>query len=200
MEAVRVISGRIAPLDRGNVDTDQIMPKQFLKRIERSGFGPFTFYSWRQEPEFVLNRPEYQDARILVTGENFGCGSSREHAPWGLQDMGFQAIVAPSFGDIFRNNSAKIGLLCVELPLDAVRKLMTLALERPGSEGRVDLEAQTVQAEGLVARFEIDEFTRYRLLNGLDDIGLTLQHVEGITEFEAHRPGFMPRTLQASAT
>lgn len=200
MEAVRVISGRIAPLDRGNVDTDQIMPKQFLKRIERSGFGPFTFYSWRQEPEFVLNRPEYQDARILVTGENFGCGSSREHAPWGLQDMGFQAIVARSFGDIFRNNSAKIGLLCVELPLDAVRKLMTLALERPGSEGRVDLEAQTVQAEGLVARFEIDEFTRYRLLNGLDDIGLTLQHAEGITAFEAQRPGFMPRTLQGAGT
>lgn len=199
MEPVRVITGKMAPLDRANVDTDQIMPKQFLKRIERSGFGPFTFYSWRQEPEFVLNRPGYQDARVLITGANFGCGSSREHAPWGLQDMGLQAIIAPSFADIFRNNSAKIGLLCVELPSSVVRELMDLALSDPGVQARVDLEEQTVEAGPVRARFEVDQFIKYRLLNGLDDIGLTLQHEDEIAQYEARRFAFMPRTKESTA-
>lgn len=194
MEPVRIISGAMAPLDRANVDTDQIMPKQFLKRIERSGFGPFTFHSWRQEPDFILNRPEYQDARILVTGPNFGCGSSREHAPWGLQDAGYAAIVAPSFADIFRNNSAKIGLLCVDLPQHAVRSLLTLAQSGPPASCRIDLEAQTVEAGEVHERFEIDPFVKYRLLHGLDDIGLTLQHTEDISAYEEQRPGLFPTT------
>lgn len=199
MEPVRVITGKMAPLDRANIDTDQIMPKQFLKRIERSGFGPFTFYSWRQEPEFVLNRPEYQNARVLITGANFGCGSSREHAPWGLQDMGLQAIIAPSFADIFRNNSAKIGLLCVELPSSVVRELMDLALSDPGVQAKVDLEEQTVEAGPVRERFEVDQFIKYRLLNGLDDIGLTLQHEDEITQYEARRLAFMPTTKESTA-
>jgi 3-isopropylmalate/(R)-2-methylmalate dehydratase small subunit len=194
MKPVRVITGTMAPLDRANVDTDQIMPKQFLKRIERSGFGPFTFYDWRKDPEFILNRPEYQGARVLVTGPNFGSGSSREHAPWGLQDAGFEAIVAPSFADIFRNNSAKIGLLCVELPAPAVRALLDLALAEPTTPCRIDLEAQTVRAGGVGERFEIDPFVKYRLLNGLDDIGLTLQHADDVAAYEARRPEIFPVT------
>jgi 3-isopropylmalate/(R)-2-methylmalate dehydratase small subunit len=194
VDAVRTITGTMAPLDRANVDTDQIMPKQFLKRIERSGFGPFTFFDWRKEPDFVLNRLEYQGATVLVTGPNFGCGSSREHAPWGLQDMGFRAIVAPSFADIFRNNSAKIGLLCVELPGVDVAALMDLAAREPGAECRIDVEAQTLQAGGRMARFEMDGFVKYRLLNGLDEVGLTLRHADDIAAYEAHRPEFFPTT------
>ena len=184
----------MAPLDRANVDTDQIMPKQFLKRIERSGFGPFTFFDWRKDPDFVLNKPEHQGARVLVTGANFGCGSSREHAPWGLQDAGFNAVVAPSFGDIFRNNSSKIGLLCVELPEQMVRTLMDLAETAPETPCAVDLDAQTVAAGDVRERFEMDPFTRYRLLNGLDDIGLTLQHEDDVARFEAARPSRFPVT------
>jgi len=195
MKAINKVEGIVAPLDRPNIDTDQIMPKQFLKRIERTGFGPFTFYDWRKEPDFILNRPEYQNAKILATGPNFGCGSSREHAPWGLQDMGFDVIIAPSFADIFRNNCTKIGLLCVELPEDQVREIIKLALDNPGITGKVDLEAQTVEVGALRANFNIDPFVKHRLLNGLDDIGLTLQHVADIDAYEARRPEFKPVTI-----
>ena len=196
MNPVRVVEGVMAPLDRANVDTDQIMPKQFLKRIERSGFGPFTFYDWRKEPDFVLNRPEYQGARVLVTGPNFGCGSSREHAPWGLQDAGFEAVIASSFADIFRNNSAKIGLLCVELPHRTVQALLRLARSAPGTTCRIDLEAQTVESGEIRESFEIDPFVKYRLLNGLDDIGLTLQHEDEISRYEASRSPVLPTTAR----
>ncbi len=197
MRAIRVVEGVMAPLDRTNVDTDQIMPKQFLKRIERSGFGPFTFWEWRQDEEFVLNRPEYRNARILLTGSNFGCGSSREHAPWGLQDAGFEAIIAPSFADIFRNNCAKIGLLCIELPEASVRALLEEASARPETVCRIDLEAQTVEAGEVRERFQIDPFVKYRLLNGLDDIGLVLQQADDITAYEASRPAALSIATRA---
>ncbi len=197
MQAIRVVEGVMAPLDRTNVDTDQIMPKQFLKRIERSGFGPFTFWEWRQDEEFVLNRPEYRNARILLTGSNFGCGSSREHAPWGLQDAGFEAIIAPSFADIFRNNCAKIGLLCIELPEASVRALLEEASARPETVCRIDLEAQTVEAGEVRERFQIDPFVKYRLLNGLDDIGLVLQQADDITAYEASRPAALSIATRA---
>ncbi len=197
MRAIKVVEGVMAPLDRTNVDTDQIMPKQFLKRIERSGFGPFTFWEWRQDEEFVLNRPEYRNARILLTGSNFGCGSSREHAPWGLQDAGFEAIIAPSFADIFRNNCAKIGLLCIELPEASVRALLEEASARPETVCRIDLEAQTVEAGEVRERFQIDPFVKYRLLNGLDDIGLVLQQADDITAYEASRPAALSIATRA---
>ena len=182
MKPVRRITGRVAVLDRADVDTDQIIPKQFLKRIERTGYGEFLFHDWRQEPGFELNRPEYAGATILVTGRNFGCGSSREHAAWALQDYGFEAVVAPSFGDIFASNAAKIGLLTVALPPDQVRELMGAA------ELTVDLEEQTVGAPGEPPRaFEFDPSIRHRLLNGLDDIGLTLRHEDAIAGFESRR-------------
>jgi 3-isopropylmalate/(R)-2-methylmalate dehydratase small subunit len=176
---VRRVEGRVAVLDRADVDTDQIVPKQFLKRIERTGFGEFLFYDWRQEPDFELNRPEARSARILLTGRNFGCGSSREHAPWALQDYGFDAIVAPSFGDIFRQNCLNIGLLPVELPPEQVKELMRRALA--GEELTVDLEART--AGGFP--FELDDFQRHCLLEGLDEIGLTLQREDAIAAYEA---------------
>src|SRR5207249_3908333 len=164
MQPVRRIEGRIAPLDRANVDTDQIMPKQFLKRIERSGFGPYVFWDWRRAGGFDLDRPEYRDAVVLVAGPNFGCGSSREHAAWGLQDAGYQAVVAPSFADIFRSNCVKIGLLPVELREETVRRLLRLALDDPATVVSIDLETQTVRAGGVSAQFEIDPFARECLL------------------------------------
>ncbi len=195
MKAVTVVVGSMAPLRRANVDTDQIMPKQFLKRIERTGYGQFLFHDWRKEdPDFVLNRPEYSSAKILVTGPNFGSGSSREHAPWGLQDWGFEAIVAPSFADIFRNNCTKIGLLPVELSPKEVEWLMELAESDPSAEVTIDLDAQTVTyRDEFEARFEIDGFTKWRLLNGYDDIGLTLRHEDAISAFEETRPAHRPR-------
>ncbi len=192
MEAFRRVQGRLAPLDRGNVDTDQIIPKQFLKRIERSGFGPFLFYDWAKDPDFVLNRPEYRGAVILVAGPNFGCGSSREHAAWSIQDAGFRVVIAPSFGDIFHTNALKIGLLPVRLPEASVRRLMDLATEDPSLEATVDLETQTVVAAGIRQDFEIDSFARECLLNGWDDIALTLRHEEAIVAFEAARPSWLP--------
>jgi 3-isopropylmalate/(R)-2-methylmalate dehydratase small subunit len=193
MEPFRAHEGRMAPLDRANVDTDQIIPKQFLKRIERSGFGPFLFYDWRRnEPDFVLNRPEYEGATVLVAGPNFGCGSSREHAPWSLQDAGFRAIVAPGFADIFRNNCLKIGLLPVELPEASVRRLLELALEDPTTTVRVDLEALTVSAAGLDERFEIDPFARECLLQGWDAVALTLRHEDAVAAYEARRDPWLP--------
>lgn len=182
------------PLRRANVDTDQIMPKQHLKRVERSGYGEFVFDAWRRsEPDFVLNRPEYQTAGILVTGPNFGSGSSREHAPWGLQDWGFEAVVAPSFADIFANNCLKIGLLPVVLTPKEVEWLMELAESDSTAEVEVDLDTRTVKfGTEFEARFELDEFTRYRLMNGLDDIGLTLEHGDLIDVFETERPSHRP--------
>jgi 3-isopropylmalate/(R)-2-methylmalate dehydratase small subunit len=177
----RRTSGRVAVLDRADVDTDQIVPKQFLKRIERTGFGEFLFFDWAKDPDFELNRPEAEGACILLTGRNFGCGSSREHAAWALQDYGFEVIVAPSFGDIFRTNSLKIGLLPVVLPEHHVRELMAAG---SGAELAVDLEEQTIGPY----RFELDAFDRRRLLEGLDDIGLTLRHEAEIVAFEAAHP------------
>ena len=179
MRAFRAVTSRAAVLDRPDVDTDQIMPKQFLKRVERTGFGEFLFFDWRNDPDFELNR---QQGRILLAGRNFGCGSSREHAPWALQDYGFEAIVAPSYGDIFRQNSLKIGLLPVELPAEQVAELMERA--RAGEELTVDLEART--AGGFP--FELDDFTRRCLLEGLDEIGLTLEHEDDLAVYEAAHP------------
>jgi 3-isopropylmalate/(R)-2-methylmalate dehydratase small subunit len=193
MDAFRRHEGRMAPLDRANVDTDQIIPKQFLKRIERSGFGPFLFYDWRRnDPEFVLNQPAYEGATVLVTGPNFGCGSSREHAPWSLQDAGFRAVIASSFADIFLTNCLKIGLLPVALPEASVRRLLELAEEDPASTVAVDLEAGTVTAAGFAERFEIDAYARECLLNGWDAVALTLRHEDEIAAFEARREGWLP--------
>jgi 3-isopropylmalate/(R)-2-methylmalate dehydratase small subunit len=193
MSPIDIIVGTLAPLPRANVDTDQIMPKQFLKRVERTGYGEFLFWDWRQaDPDFVTNRPEYRGASILVTGANFGGGSSREHAPWGLVDWGFRAIAAPSFADIFRNNCYKIGLLPVELSEKEIAWLIELAESHPTAEVTIDLDAQTVSTEGFEARFEIDGYTKWRLLHGLDDIGLTMRHADTITEYEASRPAYRP--------
>ena len=202
MEPVTEIRSRMVPLDRADVDTDQIMPKQFLKRVERTGFGEFVFADWRQDPSFVLNDPRYAGAEVLVTGANFGSGSSREHAPWGLQQYGFRAVIAPSFADIFRGNSEKIGLLCVELPPDVVRALADLATADPSAEVRVDLRDQVVEASSAAAtsarpgavraEFDFDPHVKHLLLEGLDDIALTLRHDDAIAAFEAQRPSWMP--------
>ena len=193
MEPFRRHEGRMAPLDRANVDTDQIIPKQFLKRIERSGFGPFLFYDWRRnDPGFVLNRPEYADATVLVAGPNFGCGSSREHAPWSLEDAGFRAVIAPSFADIFRTNCLKIGLLPVALPEASVRRLLELAEEDPTTTVTVDLESQTVSAAGFSERFELDPYARECLLNGWDAVALTLRHDTDISAYESRRDPWLP--------
>jgi 3-isopropylmalate/(R)-2-methylmalate dehydratase small subunit len=193
MNPIGRIRGSLAPLPRANVDTDQIMPKQFLKRVERTGYGEFLFWDWcREDPDFVLNRPEYASASILVTGPNFGSGSSREHAPWGLQDRGFRALVAPSFADIFYNNCTKVGLLPVVLTEKEVSWLMELAEADPTAVVEIDLAAQTVTAEGFEAHFPIEEFSKRCLLNGLDDIGLTLHHEAAITDYEGRRPPWRP--------
>jgi len=186
-------TGTMLPLDRANVDTDQIIPKQFLKRIERSGFGPFLFYDWkRSDPDFVVNRPEHSGASVLVAGPNFGCGSSREHAPWSIQDAGFRAVIASSFGDIFRNNCLKIGLLPVRLPEPSVRRLLELATEDPTTPVTVDLETGTVTAAGFSESFEVDPFSRDCLLEGWDDVALTLRHEDRIAAFEAEREAWLP--------
>jgi 3-isopropylmalate/(R)-2-methylmalate dehydratase small subunit len=196
VQKFETVKGRAIPLNRADVDTDQIISKEFLKRIERTGFGPFAFEEWRKDPEFVLNNPEYKGAPIMLTGANFGCGSSREHAPWALEDMGLRAIISPSFADIFRNNCAKIGLLTVVLPQDDIDRLMARAEELPGSELVVDLATHTVStADGSFSRkFDIDPFVKYTLLQGLDDIGLTLQEGAAIDSFEAARSPLYPRT------
>jgi 3-isopropylmalate/(R)-2-methylmalate dehydratase small subunit len=192
VKPVRVVSGRVAVLDRPDVDTDQIVPKQFLKRIERSGYGEFAFFDWRydedgaERPGFELNQPQFRGARVLLAGRNFGCGSSREHAVWALQDYGFDAVVAPSFGDIFRTNAGKIGLLAIVLPEEEVERLMEGVDLDTGSELTVDLERSVVVApDGRELPFTFDETTRHRLLHGLDDIGLTLQHEDAIAAYES---------------
>ncbi len=195
MEPVKRVSGKALPLGYSDVDTDQIVPSDALKRIERTGFGQFLFSEWREDPDFVLNRPEHEGAAILLAGENFGCGSSREHAPWALQDYGFGAIIAPSFADIFRNNCAKIGLLAVELPEETVKKLLDVVRDDPEAEVTVDLEERTVIGTGVEEKFEMDDFTRHRLLDGLDDIGLTLTHEADLEAFEQSRPTYLPKVL-----
>jgi len=197
MEPVKKITAQAIPLNRRDVDTDQIIPAKYLKLVERTGFGRFLFDSWRKDESFVLNDPAYAQAQVLIAGPNFGCGSSREHAPWALEDYGFKAIIAPSFADIFRNNSAKIGLLLVTLRPDEVEILMTRAEEKPDSKLVVDLETQTVGivGEDWTFHFDIDPFVRHCLLNGLDDISLTLAHGDAISTFEKQRPGFLPSTV-----
>lgn len=199
MQPVSTVTGTVCPLDAADVDTDQIIPKQFLKRVERTGFGPFAFYDWRYradgspDPDFPMNRPEHRGATILLAGRNFGSGSSREHAPWALQDAGFAAVIAPSFADIFKNNCAKIGLLTVELPEADVRRLFDLVADEPGVEVTVDLPRQRVTAPGFEVGFDVDPHTKHCLLNGLDDIGLTLEHEQAITDYERRRPAWRPR-------
>jgi 3-isopropylmalate/(R)-2-methylmalate dehydratase small subunit len=199
-------TGIVAPLDRVDVDTDQIIPKQFLKRIERTGFGEFAFYDWRYRedgslnPSFELNSPAYRGASILVSGRNFGCGSSREHAPWALQDYGIKAVIAPSFGDIFFNNCFKNGMLPIVLPEETVNEILARAKERPGYQLTVDLERQVIEdEEGAVAKIDVDPFRRHLLLNGLDDIGLTMQHEPEITAYERKQPERMRGLTTAGA-
>ena len=198
MKPFRREDGVLIPLDRSDVDTDQIIPKQFLKRIERTGYGEFLFYDWRREPsgtprpEFVFNQEAYAPGTVMVTGRNFGCGSSREHAVWALSDYGIRAIIAELFADIFRANALGSGVLPVILPEHEVRELLDLAAEQPGIAVAVDLEAQTVTCGDLRFTFSIDPFERRRLLEGLDDIGLTLVHEAEITAFEQRRPAWMP--------
>jgi 3-isopropylmalate/(R)-2-methylmalate dehydratase small subunit len=196
MEAVHLIRAKAMPLNRADVDTDQIIPAKYLKLVERAGFGRFLFDSWRKDESFVLNDPAYAEAQVLVAGPNFGCGSSREHAPWALQDYGFKAVIAPSFADIFRNNCAKIGLLLVQLRPDEVDIIMQAAEHKPETEVVIDLEAQKVSLadEEWSMHFDIDPFLKHCLLNGLDDIGLTLSHEEEIAAFEKKRPAWLPTT------
>jgi 3-isopropylmalate/(R)-2-methylmalate dehydratase small subunit len=203
MKPFRTHRGRVAPLDRVNVDTDQIIPKQFLKRIERTGFGQFLFYDWRFSAEgkktagFVLDEPRYAGASILVAGKNFGCGSSREHAVWALADFGFRAVISSSFADIFANNSTKNGFLAVKLNEDESAELLRRSREVKDYELTIDLEQCEVRDDqGFRAKFPIDEFVRHCLLNGLDDIGLTLQHEAEIVAYEALHP--LPQGLQPS--
>ena len=195
MEPVKRVSGKALPLGYSDIDTDQIVPSDALKRIERTGFGQFLFSEWREDPDFVLNRPEHEGAVVLLAGENFGCGSSREHAPWARQDYGFGAIIAPSFADIFRNNCAKIGLLAVQLPEETVKKLLEAVKRDPEATITVDLEERTLVGPGVEEKFEMDDFTRHRLLNGLDDIGLTLTHEADLEAFERSRPSYLPKVL-----
>ena len=195
MQPFRKHTGKVAPLNRANIDTDQIIPKQFLKRIEKTGFGEFLFNDWRRradgaaDPAFPLNQSRYSGASILVAGKNFGCGSSREHAVWALADFGFRAVIAPSFADIFANNCVKNGVLTVVLPEYEVDEIARQASEIPAYQLTIDLEKCTVEdGQGLATHFRIDEFTRHCLLEGLDDIGLTLQHEPEITAYEAAHP------------
>jgi 3-isopropylmalate/(R)-2-methylmalate dehydratase small subunit len=194
MEPVRTISGTAVPLRRSDVDTDQIIPSEWLKRVERTGFGQGLFAEWRSDPEFVLNQPRYEGASVLVTGPNFGTGSSREHAVWALQDYGFRAVVSPRFADIFRTNCTKAGLLPVQVD-DAVGEALLAAVEAdPATVVTIDVESRTLlaAAAGVSATFPLDDFTRMRFLEGLDDIGLTLRHAEEIAAYEASRPAWLP--------
>ncbi len=194
MEPFTTHTGTAVALRRSDVDTDQIIPSDWLKRVERTGFGKGLFSQWREDPSFVLNRPEHAGAGILLAGENFGTGSSREHAVWALTDHGFRAVVSSRFADIFRGNSLKGGLLPVQLPAETVEGLMALVEADPAMPVTVDLVAREVRAGGIVAAFELDDFTRWRLMEGLDDIGLTLRHEGEITAYEGRRPSWKPVT------
>ena len=196
MEPVTTFSGSGLPLDRADVDTDQIIPAKYLKRIERTGYGPFAFEAWAKDPDFVTNLPQYAGASVLLAGPNFGCGSSREHAVWAIQGMGVRAVIAPSFADIFRNNSAKMGLLTIQLPQPDVEELMRMVEAESNTPITVSLEEQTVSAPGgWVRSFEIAPFVKHCLLNGLDDISLTLEHDALISEYESKRPATKPATV-----
>ena len=197
MEKFSTHCGVGAPLKQSNVDTDQIIPAVYLKRITKTGFDDALFAGWRRDPEFVLNRPEYEGASVLVAGSDFGTGSSREHAVWALRDYGFRGVISSRFADIFRGNSGKQGLLAAQVEQSDVELLWKLMEEQPGVELEVDLESRTVACGGVGVPFQIDDYTRWRLMEGLDDIGLTLQHEEDIEAYEAARPSFKPTTLPA---
>ncbi|MDA8269684.1 MAG: 3-isopropylmalate dehydratase small subunit [Actinomycetota bacterium] len=196
MEPVRIVTGRAVPIDRSDIDTDQIIPSDWLKRVERSGFGAGLFSEWRDDRDFVLNQPEHAGATILVAGPNFGTGSSREHAVWALMDYGFTAVVSSRFADIFRNNCTKQGLLPVQVDEALDRALLQAVADDPSLEITIDVARGTIEAPaaGLSGTFPLDEFTRERLLNGWDDIGLTLRHEDDIAAYERSRPGWLPKT------
>jgi 3-isopropylmalate/(R)-2-methylmalate dehydratase small subunit len=196
MKAMQLVSGRAVPLDRSDVDTDQIIPSDWLKRVERTGFGAGLFAEWRDDRNFVLNQEEYAGANILVAGPNFGTGSSREHAVWALQDYGFEAVISPGFGDIFRNNCTKAGLVPVQVDALTGRLLLDAVLAEPAMQITIDIEQGTLEAlsAGIETGFPLDEFTRARLLNGWDDIGLTLRYEDDIEAYEATRPSWLPTT------
>ncbi len=200
MEPVITITGTAVPLDRSDVDTDQIIPSDWLKRVERTGFGEGLFSEWREDPEFVLNLPQFNEASILVAGPNFGVGSSREHAVWSIVDYGIKAVVTPRFGDIFRNNATKNGLVPVVVDPDVAEKLLRAVEADPTLEITVDVASRriTVPAIGIDEAFPLDDSTQHRFLNGLDDIGITLNHDDAISAFEARRPTWMPTTRVTS--
>ena len=197
MDKITTVQGVGVPIKRSNIDTDQIIPAVFLKRVTKTGFEDALFYGWRQDPEFILNTPPYDTGRVLVAGPDFGTGSSREHAVWALRDFGFQAVISSRFGDIFRGNSGKQGLLAAQVTESDVEKIWALLEATPGLEVAVDLVARNVRVADLTVPFEIDDYTRWRLLEGLDDIGLTLRDEAHITEFEARREKWRPLTLPA---
>jgi len=197
MDKFTTHTGTAVPLRRSNVDTDQIIPAVYLKRVTRTGFEDGLFSAWRKDPDFVLNRPEYAGASVLVAGPEFGTGSSREHAVWALENYGFRVVISPRFADIFRGNSLKAGLLTVQLPNDAVEWLWSTIEADPTTEVTVDLVAREVRAAGRTEAFDLDDYSRWRLLEGLDDIGLTLRHEEEISAFEERHPAWLPRTLPA---
>ncbi|WP_446745747.1 3-isopropylmalate dehydratase small subunit [Silvibacterium acidisoli] len=202
MQAFRTLTSKVVPLDRVNVDTDQIIPKQFLKRIERTGYGDFLFFDWRKDANFELNQQRYKGGEILVAGKNFGCGSSREHAAWALSDYGFRCVIAPTFADIFHSNAGKNGILLVKLPEEQVQLLLDRAAANEGYTLSVSLEENTIKDDqGFSASFEIDPFRRYCLLEGLDDIGLTLRHAAALDTYEQqHDAAFWVKPRPASAT
>ena len=197
MEKVSTITGVAVPFRRSNVDTDQIIPAVYLKRVTKTGYDDALFSAWRQDPEFILNRPEYANPRILIAGPDFGTGSSREHAVWALRDFGFAAVISPKFADIFRGNAGKQGLLVGVVDEETIKTLWAELESAPGMEATVDLVARTVTVGNITVPFEIDDYTRWRLLEGLDDIGLTLRDEQAITDFEARREGWRPTTLPA---
>ncbi len=197
MLKVESVSGVAMPLDRSDVDTDQIIPAVWLKRVERTGFGEGLFSTWRQDPDFVLNKPEFAKASILIAGPNFGVGSSREHAVWALMDHGFKAVISPRFGDIFRNNSTKSGLVPIEVDPEVGELLLRAATEEPGLQMTIDIASRTLSVPeiGVEVQFPMDDFTQFRLLEGLDDIGLTLRHEDAITAYEADRAAWLPSVM-----
>ncbi|WP_053353245.1 3-isopropylmalate dehydratase small subunit [Leucobacter musarum] len=199
MDKFTTITGIAAPLQRSNVDTDQIIPAVFLKRVTKTGFDDALFYHWRQDEQFVLNQPAFQGAQILVAGPDFGTGSSREHAVWALRDFGFKVVISPRFADIFRGNSGKQGLLAAVVPEDDVKRIWAAIDAQPGIELTVNLEDRTVTVGDLTVAFDVDDYTRWRLLEGLDDISLTLRNADAITQFEAKRPNWMPTTTPVEA-
>jgi 3-isopropylmalate/(R)-2-methylmalate dehydratase small subunit len=197
MEKISTITGVAVPLRRSNVDTDQIIPAVYLKRVTKAGYDDGLFSAWRQDPDFVLNQPRYADPRVLIAGPDFGTGSSREHAVWALRDFGFRAVISPRFADIFRGNAGKQGLLAGTVDEPTVERMWAEIEATPGLEATVDLIARNVTVGSIVAPFDIDDYTRWRLLEGLDDIGLTLRDEQAITDFEARRETWRPRTLPA---